>query len=98
MTKSELKAVLRHQFEEFKPADVDKMVEMTLAEICAGLLRNERLEVRGFGSLFLKFRRARMARNPLTGAQVFAPNRYNLQFRAGKQLRIRVDTKDPAVL
>ena len=91
MTKSELKKALAIRFEEFEQQDIDDMVDLMLEEIRGGLIKKEGLEIRGFGSFFLQHRVARMARNPRTGESVHTPNRYSLQFRPGKQLRLRVN-------
>ena len=50
-----------------------------------------RIEIRGFGSFSLRFRRARVGRNPRTGAAVSLPARYAAYFKPGMRLRERVD-------
>ena len=50
-----------------------------------------RIEIRGFGSFSLRFRRARVGRNPRTGTPVSLPARYAPYFKPGKHLRQRLN-------
>lgn len=52
-----------------------------------------RLEIRGFGSFSLNYRPPRLGRNPKTGEKVAVPEKYVPHFKAGKELRERVDCK-----
>jgi len=47
----------------------------------------ERIEIRGFGSFSLRFRRPRLGRNPKTGEAVSLPGKHVLRFKPGKLLR-----------
>ena len=61
----------------------DSMVE--------ALMRNDRIEIRGFGSFSLNYRPPRLGRNPKTGSKVQVPEKHVPHFKAGKELRERVD-------
>ena len=65
-----------------------------MAECLAG---GGRIEIRGFGSFTLRFRRARVGRNPKTGTPVSLPARYAPYFKPGKRLRERVNREDRGV-
>jgi len=54
--------------------------------IVRSLQRGERVEVRGFGMLGLRQRRARLARNPKTGARVSVPEKCVVFFKASREL------------
>ena len=60
-------------------------------EISAALTRGERVELRGFGAFTIKKRDARVGRNPRTGAQVGVDEKVVPFFKAGKDLRERVN-------
>ena len=60
---------------------------MMLEHMAACLSGGGRIEIRGFGSFSLRFRRARLGRNPRTGAPVSLPGRYAPYFKPGKNLR-----------
>ncbi|CDF99982.1 Putative Integration host factor subunit beta [Avibacterium paragallinarum JF4211] len=62
-----------------------------LEQVAQTLERGERVEVRGFGSFSLHFRQPRIGRNPKTGARVELEAKSVPHFKAGKDLRMRVD-------
>ena len=55
--------------------------------IVGSLQRGEKIELRGFGSFKLRHRRARVGRNPKTGARVDVPAKVVPYFKPGKDLR-----------
>lgn len=59
---------------------------------CLGkaLCREERIEIRGFGSFEVRHYRARHGRNPRTGASVEVKPKRLPYFKVGKELRARV--------
>ena len=57
----------------------------------ATLSRQERIEVRGFGSFEIRERNARVARNPKTGVSVDLDRQYNIHFKAGEPLREKIN-------
>jgi integration host factor beta subunit len=75
--------------------DSETLVSVMFDAMTRGLASGQRIELRGFGSFGVKQRRARHARNPKTGAPVeVAPKRIPF-FRAGKELRIKVNGPPP---
>jgi integration host factor subunit beta len=68
-----------------------RIVELFFSEMCGALARGERVEIRGLCSLFAKEYDAYMGRNPKTGEQVQIKPKKLPVFKAGKQLRERVD-------
>jgi integration host factor subunit beta len=60
-------------------------------EITAALARGDRVELRGFGAFSVKQRDARMGRNPRTGEAVPVPEKAVPFFKAGKELRERMN-------
>ena len=52
-----------------------------------------RIEMRDFGSFSVRYRRARLGRNPRTGAPVARPAGHVVHFKVGKALRERVDAR-----
>src|SRR5690625_7817432 len=55
------------------------------------LVNGQRIEIRGFGSFTVTTRAARMGRNPRSGETVHVPAKRVPHFKAGKELRERVD-------
>ncbi|MCX8087566.1 MAG: integration host factor subunit beta [Rhodocyclaceae bacterium] len=91
MTKSELIARLAERFPQLLAKDADLAVKMLLDAMTEALARGERIEIRGFGSFSLNYRPPRIGRNPKTGEKVEVPAKYVPHFKAGKELRERVD-------
>ena len=67
------------------------MVKEILDTLGDSLAKGGRIEIRGFGSFSLNFRAPRKGRNPKTGETVFVPGKYVPHFKAGKEMRERVD-------
>lgn len=91
MTKSELVARLAERFPQLVAKDADLAVNVILEAMNDALVSGQRIEIRGFGSFSLKFRSPRIGRNPKSGEQVSVPEKYVPHFKAGKELRERVD-------
>ncbi|NJD33452.1 MAG: integration host factor subunit beta [Betaproteobacteria bacterium] len=94
MTKSELIAKLAKRFPQLVAKDTDFAVRIILDEIVAALERGDRIETRGFGSFEIRRKPPRIGRNPRTGEKVQVSAKYVPHFKAGKELRERVDRRD----
>lgn len=93
MTKSDLIAKLAERFPQLIAKDADLSVKMILDAMADSLIRGDRIEIRGFGSFALNYRPPRIGRNPKSGAKVNVPEKWVPHFKAGKELRERVDNK-----
>ena len=91
MTKSELIADLAAGNPHLLGRDVETIVATIFDEITAALARGERVELRGFGAFTVKRRDARTGRNPRTGEAVPVDEKAVPFFKAGKELRERVN-------
>jgi len=91
MTKSELIARLAERFPQLVAKDADLSVKMILDAMTEALAKSDRIEIRGFGSFSLNYRPPRTGRNPKSGVKVQVPAKYVPHFKAGKELRERVD-------
>lgn len=91
MTKSELITALSAANPHLTGRDVETIVATIFNEISAALSRGERVELRGFGAFTIKRRDARTGRNPRTGEAVAVDEKAVPFFKAGKELRERVN-------
>lgn len=91
MTKSDLIAQLAERFPQLVAKDADLSVKMILEAMAEALSRGDRIEIRGFGSFALNYRPPRVGRNPKSGEKVNVPEKWVPHFKAGKELRERVD-------
>ncbi len=73
---------------------VEEAVGMVFDSMADALARDERIEIRGFGSFIAKPYRARLGRNPRTGESIDVPAKRLPFFKVGKDLRERVNAVD----
>ncbi len=73
-----------------KQIDVKKIVQKTFDVIIESLMRMEKVELRNFGVFKIKERRARLGRNPRTGASVPVPPRKVVVFKPGLEMKQKI--------
>ena len=91
MTRSELIAGLAENNAHLTMADVERIVAALFDEMTGALARGDRVELRGFGAFTVKRRNARAGRNPRTGETVDVAQKSVPFFKAGKELRERIN-------
>lgn len=96
MTKSDLIARLAARYSQLVAKDAELAVKMILEAMGTSLAEGRRIEIRGFGSFGLNFRPPRTGRNPKSGEKVQVPAKQVPHFKAGKELRERVDLRKSA--
>ena len=92
MTRSELIECLASKHPQLLLKDAELAVRVILDTLASTLSKGGRIEIRGFGSFTLNYRPPRIGRNPKTGVKVNVPAMYVPHFKAGKELRERVDS------
>lgn len=93
MTRSDLIVKLAERYSQLLAKDTELAVKVILDSMSATLTTGGRIEIRGFGSFALNYRPPRLGRNPKSGDKVQVPAKYVPHFKAGKELRERVDYK-----
>ena len=91
MTKSELIERIAMRQTQLSTKDVELAVKCVIDQMVDGLSNGERIEIRGFGSFSLHYRKPRVGRNPKTGEQVNLSGKHVPHFKPGKELRDRVN-------
>ena len=91
MIKSELIRRILKQNPHLYLQDVEKIVDTLFDEIITSMARGKRVELRGFGTFSVNVHEARTGRNPRNGAQVPVPKRAHPYFRAGKEMKERLN-------
>jgi len=91
VTKSELIAALAARYPQLAARDTDYAVKTLLDAMTQALAAGQRIEIRGFGSFSLSQRSPRVGRNPKSGERVLVPGKQVPHFKAGKELREKVD-------
>lgn len=91
MTKSELISSLANSFPQLLIKDAELTVKTILDTLVQALAQGQRIEIRGFGSFGIHVRPPRVGRNPRSGEKVMVQAKHVPHFKAGKELRERVD-------
>ena len=86
MLRSELIEKINKKFSYLTNEETEKLVNLVFLEIIHALTEGKRIELRGFGSLSVKSRLPRIARNPKTGETIEVGSKLLPYFRAGKDL------------
>lgn len=92
MIRSELVQNIASQNPELRVSEVEAIVDAFFETIIDQLARGGRVELRGFGSFSTRSRSAREGRNPRTGQTVKVPAKAVPYFKAGKEMRERLNS------
>ncbi len=96
MLRSELIDELHSENPHLTRDEVERVIAVFLETIIQTLEQGARVELRGFGAFSTRHRAARKGRNPRTGAPVMVPEKHVPFFRAGKELKEKVnDSRAP---
>ena len=87
LTRSALVAQIAARGTGLTEDDVRFTVSLLLTAITEHVARGGRVEIRGFGSFVRRPRRARISRNPGTGAQVFVDAKFVPHFKMSGEFR-----------
>ena len=87
MNKSDLVNKISRKKAHIKKADIEEATDLLTTLISNALSRNNRIEIRGFGTFSVRKRGARLARNPKTGSSITVNSKFHPYFRASKLLR-----------
>jgi integration host factor subunit beta len=91
LTKSQLVRNVADRFPQLFIRQVQDVMDIVLDEISESLTQSHRVELRGFGTFSVRKRAPRTARNPRTSTPVNLDSRQAPYFRAGKELRDKLN-------
>ena len=94
MTSSDLIGRLAARFPRLVYVDAELTVLAILDSISTQLAKGDRVQIRGFGTFSVHVRPPKRGRNPKSGARVDVPAKAVPHFKAGKELRVRVDHRE----
>ena len=92
MIRSELVQALASENPDLRQEEIEEVVAIFFDEIKTRLAEGGRVELRGFGAFSTREREARKGRNPRTGEEVEVPAKRVPFFKAGKEMRERLNT------
>ena len=93
INKKDLIEIISKEQDQLPYKDIELSVKTIITSMTKSLMKGERIEIRGFGSFGLRYRKARIGRNPKSGQSVEIEERYVPHFKPGKSLRERVKQK-----
>lgn len=97
MTKADLIEEVSKNIEMTRK-DCEVIVETIFDSIIGALQKDDKIEIRGFGSFRTRQRQGRVGRNPKTGEKVEVPSKRIPYFKPSKELKDIVNDDDkPAV-
>ncbi len=91
MTKRDLVDKLTLKAGSFSREDLSTIVETVFGSMAESLAREEKIEIRRFGSFKVKQREGRKGRNPRSGEAIYIEPKKVPFFKASKELKERVD-------
>ena len=90
MNRSDLISAIKNET-ELTNNESEKIVNEFFGAITQTLAKNERVEIRGFGSFTVNGYKPYVGRNPKTGVKIDVPSKKLPFFKVGKELKHRVD-------
>ena len=91
INKKDLIEILSNDQNQLPLRDIQLTVNTIIDTMIKTLANGERIEIRGFGSFSLHYRKPRIGRNPKTGATVTINESYVPHFKPGKNLKKQVN-------
>jgi integration host factor subunit beta len=91
MIRSELIEQIAEKNPHLYRRDVERIITTVFNQIIIALRDGDRVELRGFGAFSVKSRESRLGRNPRTGDAVKVEAKRVPIFKAGKEMRERLN-------
>ena len=93
VVKSKLLKQISDSFPNFQKKDVAKITDIILSEIKRALKREERVEIRGWGSLSIRNQKSSIRRNPKTGDKVAVPAKKVIYWKMSKEMFKKINNE-----
>ena len=94
MLKSELILKIHSKYSSLSINDVEKIIDLFLKKIIKGLLNNQNIEIRGFGTFSKKINKEKFVRNPRTNEKIFKKESNKIHFKIGKILHKKINSNN----
>ena len=93
VVKSKLLKQISNSFPNFQKKDIAKVTDIILAEMKRALKREERVEIRGWGSLSIRNQKSSIRRNPKTGDKVAVPAKKVIYWKMSKEMFKKINNE-----
>ena len=87
INKKDLIELISKDQDQLPQRDIDLAIKTIINSMLESLSSGKRIEIRGFGSFSLRYRKSRIGRNPKSGESVVIAERYVPHFKPGKELK-----------
>lgn len=91
MNKSDLVQAVATKLPTLAAKDIEIIVNTIFDSMTESLAKDDRIEIRGFGSFEVRHRKPRLGRNPKTGENVKVGERRVPFFKVGKEMKEKVN-------
>ena len=91
INKKDLIELISKNQNQLPQRDIDLAIKTIINSMLESLASGKRIEIRGFGSFALRYRKSRIGRNPKSGETVEIAERYVPHFKPGKKLKQKVN-------
>ena len=93
IVKSKLLKQLKKNWPNLTLSELNKFTEIILSEIKRALRRNERVEIRGFGTLGVRIQKSSIRRNPKTNQKVAVPEKKVIRWKQSKEMFKKINNE-----
>ena len=94
IVKSKLLKQISDNYPNFLKKDLEKFFNIFLDEIKRSLQKEERVELRGFGSWSIRFQKPRISRNPKTQEKIETPEKKTIHWKMSKELFKKINDNE----
>ena len=91
MLRSELILKIQNKYPSLSSNDIEKIINLFLRKILKGLLDNQNIEIRGFGTFSKKINKEKFVRNPRTNEKIYKNKTHKIHFKIGKILHQKIN-------
>ena len=91
LVKKQILDSLCDQYNQYLRRDLSKVLNLVFNEIVESIARNQRVEIRSFGSFEIRQQKARLGRNPRSGEELEIPAKKNVHWKMSKELFQKLD-------
>ena len=92
MLKSDILKKLELKHKNLSESDVEQILNIFIKKIISALKNNNNDEIRGFGTLKKKIKKAKQVRNPKNNEKLYKKEKIKLHFKTSKILHSKLNS------
>ena len=93
IAKSKLLKQISNSFPNFQKKDIEKVTNIIFSELKKALKREERVEIRGWGSFSTRNQKSSIRRNPKTGDKIAVPAKKVIYWKMSKEMFKKINNE-----